>query len=357
MNEIVWLRAEQKTDESRTALTPQDAKSLVKAGYSVHVEASSQRAFADQAYLEVGCSMEQFFTWPDAPENAFILGLKELPNGDFPLKHRHIYFAHVFKGQKGWRDTLRRFKNGNGSLYDLEFIRDQYGRRIAAFGFWAGYAGAALSLKTWLGQKIGLTPSLSRVTSFTACSELVEELKRGFALHSGNCHPRAIIIGSKGRCGEGAAHLFSELSIEMTLWDQAETQSGGPFKEILEHEIFLNAVYAAEPIPPFLTKTLLAKPGLLSVIADISCDPNSTFNPLPIYNECTSFRNPTASIGLLGKKLDLIAIDHLPSLLPTESSLDFSSQLLPYLLQLRNLDNSIEWQNAREIFTEQISRV
>lgn len=29
--------------------------------------------------------------------DAIIVGLKELPEGDFPLVHSHIFFAHIYK--------------------------------------------------------------------------------------------------------------------------------------------------------------------------------------------------------------------------------------------------------------------
>ena len=38
-------------------------------------------------------------------------------------------------------------------LYDLEYLTDPEGRRLAAFGYWAGYAGAAVSLKAYADQQ------------------------------------------------------------------------------------------------------------------------------------------------------------------------------------------------------------
>jgi saccharopine dehydrogenase (NAD+, L-lysine-forming) len=44
-------------------------------------------------------------------------------------------------------------------------------------------------------------------------------------------------------------------------------------------------------MPPFLTRELLDKTEgrRLSAITDVSCDPNSAFNPLPIYDSITSW--------------------------------------------------------------------
>ena len=61
----------------------------------------------------------------------FILGVKELPEGDSDLVHRHIYFGHVFKDQPGWQHTLGRFVSGEGTLFDLENLVDETGRRVS----------------------------------------------------------------------------------------------------------------------------------------------------------------------------------------------------------------------------------
>ena len=47
---------------------------------------------------------------------------------------------------------LRSFARGGGTLLDLEFLQDDRGRRVAAFGYHAGFAGAALALETWAWQ-------------------------------------------------------------------------------------------------------------------------------------------------------------------------------------------------------------
>ena len=46
-----------------------------------------------------------------------------------------------------------------------------------------------------------------------------------------------------------------------------------------------------------------------------------------------------------------MAIDNLPSLLPKESSIDFASQLLPWLKELDNLNKGV-WHRAEKIFRD-----
>ena len=121
----IWLRAETKPREKRSALTPGSARELLAAGYEVFIERSLQSAIPAQAFEDVGCAMVTPGSWPQAPDDAIILGLKELPDDGTALTHRHIYFAHAYKYQRGWQETLRRFDRGGGQLMDIEFLLDE----------------------------------------------------------------------------------------------------------------------------------------------------------------------------------------------------------------------------------------
>ncbi|NQZ09620.1 MAG: hypothetical protein HRT35_20920 [Algicola sp.] len=149
----IWLRAETKPFERRTPLTPAGAKQLIDEGFKVTVEQSNDNIFSQDQYQQAGCDMVEQGSWQQADLDAIILGLKELPEAKHPLTHDHIYFAHCYKEQQGWQDLLGRFKTGGGSLYDLEYLLDDNKRRVAAFGYWAGFAGAALALKAWVSQQ------------------------------------------------------------------------------------------------------------------------------------------------------------------------------------------------------------
>ncbi len=133
MSTSIWIRAEDKPLEQRTPVVPEDAAALIVAGVEVIVEASPKRCIEIDDYAAVGCKITDAGSWRRAPQDAVILGLKELPESTEPLVHRHIYFAHVYKRQAGWRDVLERFVHGGGQLFDMEYLVDDAGRRIAAF--------------------------------------------------------------------------------------------------------------------------------------------------------------------------------------------------------------------------------
>ena len=67
--------------------------------------------------------------------------------------------------------------------------------------------------------------------------------------------PNAIVIGALGRVGTGASDLCEHLSIPVTKWDMAETATGGPFPEILDHTFFFNCIFA-RPGTPVLFQNL-----------------------------------------------------------------------------------------------------
>ncbi len=354
MTTTIWLRAEEKPFERRTPVVPSDASKLVQAGFDVVAEASDQRAINEEQYADAGCELADQGSWRKAPTDAIILGLKELPDGETCLHHRHIHFGHIFKGQPGAELVLKRFKTAGGQLFDLECLVDETGRRIAAFGYWAGYAGAAVALRTWCGQQRKAAPPIGPISDYASRAALMRELKEELAGITGK-GPNALVIGALGRSGSGSVALFEDLGLDVTKWDMEETKSGGPFPEILQHDLFINCVLLAPGCPPFVTRETIQSPDRrLSVISDVSCDPGSAHNPLPVYAECASFDSPSLRVLKGQPPLDLIAIDHLPSMLPLESSEDYSGQLISALLQLDKPEEGV-WGRALAEFNKHVN--
>jgi saccharopine dehydrogenase (NAD+, L-lysine-forming) len=81
----------------------------------------------------------------------------------------------------------------------------------------------------------------------------------------------------------------------------AETAKGGPFKEILDVDIFVNCIYLATKIPYFVTEETIKADGTsrrLSVVVDVSCDTTNPNNPIPIYSVNTTFPAPTVPVNV-----------------------------------------------------------
>jgi len=343
----LWVRAEQRPNEARVGITPEGARALTRAGIRVTVEESSTRAPGLTGHAEAGAEVAPENSWPEAPADAIIFGLKELPDDGTPLRHRHIMFGHAYKGQHSGRRLLDRFRAGGGVLDDLEYLVDGQGRRVAAFGYWAGFAGAAVALKAWIAQQGGSV--CPPVDAYPGKDALLDDLAGGMA---GRPAPRILVIGALGRVGTGAADLCDAMGQPVTRWDMAETTSGGPFPEILAHDILLNCIFARPGTPVFVPRAALTEPRNLSVIGDIACDPDSDYNPVPVYDRATTWGAPVCRVHET-PPMDVVAIDNLPSLLPVESSHDFAMQLLPSLLALGDLDVGV-WGRARAAFDQHV---
>lgn len=347
----LWVRAEQRDNETRVGLTPEGAAKLLDAGFAVTVEESNTRVIPIDRYAAAGCAIAPAYSWPEAPDGAIIFGLKELPDDGTPLRHAHIMFGHAFKGQAAGRVLLDRFKAGGGVLYDLEYLTDKTGRRVAAFGYWAGFAGAAVAMKCWIAQMHGALAG--PVHPYPNADALTAELKTELNALSER-RPTALIIGALGRVGAGAGDLCQALDVGTTGWDMAETAHGGPFPQILAHDIFFNCILAGPDTPVFVQEDAPVQSRQLRVIGDIACDPDSDFNPVRVYDHTTNWDAPALRVHE-DPPLDVTAIDNLPSMLPLESSQDYAGQLLPTLLALKDRDSDV-WARAQDTFRSHLEK-
>ncbi|GLF92655.1 Rossmann-fold NAD(P)-binding domain-containing protein [Streptomyces yaizuensis] len=315
-----WLRGEASENERRTPLVPADAARLIAGGVPVTVEESAHRAFPAAAYAAAGARVVPGGTWPDAPPAAVVLGLKEPSSASVPLSHRHVFFGHAYKGQGGGPALLRRFAEGGGVLLDLEYLTDEHGRRVVAFGHWAGYVGAALAVL----HRRGLLAAPLR----PGTREELDERLRG-----ARDDARALVVGALGRSGRGACEALAVAGVRTTAWDVAETRDLDR-AALLGHDLLVNTVFTTEPGPAFLGPDDVARADRrLAVVSDVTCDVTSACHRLPVYDRVTDWAAPVRRLWS-APPLDVIAIDNLPSLLPRESSTAFSRGLLPHLAVL-----------------------
>ena len=233
----------------------------------------------------------------------------------------------------------------------MEFLTCSEGGRVAAFGKSAGYAGMAVGVQAWahavgghkpLGKLVP-KPDFKSEADYTA-SVLREKTGDLTAI------PSVLVIGGSGRCGTGAIQAAKDIGIpddKIESWDTTNTAAGGPFEEILGYDILVNCIYLRSEMPPFMDMETLKKHASqkkLRVLVDVSCDYNNPANPLPLYNQSTSFDEPTIRVE---PELEVVAIDHLPTLIPTSSSEEFATDLLPHLLEFKD---SPVWDRAEEIY-------
>ncbi|MFE9769589.1 saccharopine dehydrogenase [Streptomyces sp. NPDC005808] len=342
------MRHESRTTERRAPITPWDAGQLVRNGLRLTVEDSPQRVFPLADYVDAGCVPAPMGSWTSAPDDEYVIGLEELPHKPAQLRHRHIYFGHAYKGQPDAVALLYRFAAGGGTLFDLEHVTDGKGVRRAAFGYWAGYVGAGLAILRWWGRLTGPLEPLSRDEFDARLREAPDADARA------GQGPTAIVVGALGRSGRGACDALEAAGVTPVRWDATETRNLDR-DALLGHDIFINAVLTTHRVPPFLTEDHLKSGHRLSVISDITCDVGSELSVLPFNDAFTDWLRPVRSLRIGDKPLDVIAIDNLPSLLPTEASEDFSAALTPHLLALSETDPV--WARCREAFTTALAAV
>lgn len=285
----LWIRHETRSTERRAPLVPADAGRLVEHGVRVTVEESAQRVHPVEEYAAAGCDTAPAGSWTTAPAAAYVLGLKELPDVPLEVTHRHIYFGHAYKGQSGSAELLARFAAGGGALLDLEYLADASGRRLAAFGYWAGYVGAALAVLHSRGRlRTPLVP--------LAKAELDQALREPSAGEP----PTALVIGALGRCGVGATDALRTAGLTPTGWDVEETRELDR-SALLDHDLLLNTVLTARPVPPFLRPEDLDDPRRrLRLVCDVTCDVNSGINVLPVYGTVTDWQQPVRRCAAAG---------------------------------------------------------
>lgn len=327
----LWIRHESRETERRAPVVPTDVATLVEAGFRVTVEHSPQRIFTTDEYEAVGAELAEAGGWVEAPRDAFVLGIKELPEAPAELRHRHIFFAHSFKGQVGAAETLARFRRGGGQLYDIEYLTDDNGRRVVAFGYWAGYVGAALGVLHLAGR---MQTPLHPMERLELDEQLVEAGRHGVST------ALALVTGVRGRSGRGAQAALAVAGLPVTRWDRRETRDLHK-QALLGHDMLVNCVVTTVPAKPFVVAEDLEHERRLRVLADVTCDVTSETNMLPVNSAITTWTAPARRLhdgDEDNPPLDVIAIDNLPSLLPREASEGFSADLTHHLLGLADVE-------------------
>jgi saccharopine dehydrogenase (NAD+, L-lysine-forming) len=319
----LWVRAEARPTEQRAPLVPADAQALAAGGWRVTVEESPTRVVPVDEYRAVGCEVVPAGSWPEAPADAVVLGIKELPDRPRELRHTHVYFAHAFRGQEGASELLARFAEGGGELLDVEYLTED-GRRVVAFGYWAGYVGAGLGVRAARGRLAGPLAPGTRATFDASLADA----------DAGSGTLRALVIGARGRSGRGAVDALGVAGAQVTEWDLGETADLDR-DALLAHDLLVNCVASAAPGEPFLRPVDLAAAGRrLTTVADVTCDVTSEHNRISVNTAVTSWADPVRLVHDAGSPVGVIAIDNLPSLLPREASVDFSAALLAQLPDL-----------------------
>lgn len=126
--------------ERRCALTPKECRWLLQrmgGELEIKVQSSDLRIFKDSEWEAVGCSITD-----DISDCDLIIGVKQILNEHLFEGKTYMFFPHVIKAQEENMPMLDTILKRNIRLIDYEKICNPKGRRLVAFGKFAGYAGA-----------------------------------------------------------------------------------------------------------------------------------------------------------------------------------------------------------------------
>ena len=100
---------------------------------------------------------------------------------------------------------MKRFIDGNSELFDLEFLQDSLGRRVAAFGRSAGFAGMAVGILVWCHKQLSPNTKFEGLSPYKTKEDLIAHIK--LQIEKVGKQPKILVLGALGRCGKGSVEV------------------------------------------------------------------------------------------------------------------------------------------------------
>ncbi len=347
--------------DNRVALTPWEVIEVHNLFPSVEIfcQSSSVRCFPDESYRKLGIPVVNSLVDCDV-----ILGIKEFQLKDLLPDKTYLFFSHTIKKQTHNREMLRRILQQNIRLIDYECLTDVYGKRVIAFGRFAGIVGAYNGLLGY-GKKYGLY-QIKRAYDCENYIELKNEYRKILL------PPVKIVLTGHGSVGHGAQEVIDGVGIkEVTVSDFLNIEyrepvyvqlhsrdyykrfDGGDFDREEFHraphfyrsdflrfahkaDLFLNGTFWDVGSDPFFTlDQMMTKDFYIKIIVDISCDIKG---PIPSTIRISSISEPfydfNPALGVEAPPfshldhITVMAVDNLPNELPREASNSFGRVLI-----------------------------
>lgn len=350
--------------DARVPLTPEQCKALAQhPNADIVVEPSPIRCYTDEEYRQAGVELSHDLSGCD-----LLLGVKEVPIEQLLPNKTYCFFSHTIKAQPYNRDLLRAVLAKNIRLIDYEVLTDEQGRRLIAFGYFAGMVGAYNGILTY-GRRTGAF-ALKRMYE---CYDYAEATRQFDSLQ---LPPIKIVLTGKGRVGSGARKVLVDMGIREVEPDEyltgsydeavftqidcdryAQRKDGALFdmQHFFAHpeqyrsafapyarvsDLMINGIFWDKRAPAFFSLEEMKQPGFrINVIADITCDiaPESS---IPSTLEATTIADPIFGFDPQTGKItephqphvvDMMTIDNLPNELPRDASEAFGRQFLEHI--------------------------
>ena len=359
------LRETQGGPDARVALTPRGACQLLKdnKALAVYVQPSGIRAFKEEEYVESGCIISEDLSHCD-----LLLGIREADPSALLEGKSYMFFSHTDKKQVRNQRMLQAVVDKNITLIDYEFLCAPKKIRIAAFGYYAGLAGAYNTLRAY-GTRNGLF-GLAPLSSIASREHMFKELRK--VVGGGD----KVLVTGNGRVTRGAEEVMQACNIFKVDRDgffnkkyrdpvyfiaepmqYARHKEGSPFTfkdfrtrpkdfesnflRFAEVADILVAGHYWDPRSPRLFDIGDTKKGSfnIKIIGDITCDKDGSVpTTRKICSMDESFYDYDPENDRLeaafssDENITVMAVDRLATVLAAESSEYFSQQLVDHVL-------------------------
>jgi saccharopine dehydrogenase (NAD+, L-lysine-forming) len=410
ITEMIGIRREDKNKwERRVPIIPAQVKEF-REHHGIHtaIQPSKIRIFPDSEFEAAGALVTEEIS--DCP---VIFAIKEIPLNAIKAGRAYAFFSHTIKGQIHTMPMLKRMMELGCSLIDYERIVDEKGRRLVAFGRFAGIAGMlegfwALGKRlSWKGVETPFN-EVKHAYQYRNVEEakahirtLGEEIRRK-GVDASLC-PFVCGFSGYGNVSRGAQEIFDCFpSVEVQPEELHDATSlpctRGLFKTVFKEAhmvdavdgsafdlqdyygkpekyrsvfhsyvprltMLMNCIYWDKKYPRLLTKNYLKglfQSGIpkLEVIGDISCDIEGS---IECTVRATEPDNPVyiydpltlhTTDGYAGPGVVIMAVDNLPCEIPDEASRYFSNVLKPFIpaISLADYERPFnKWNVSREI--------
>src|SRR5512133_664345 len=138
------LRETRNPPDRRVPLTPPQIVALEELYPEVEffVQPSDYRCYSNEEYEYLDIPLKE-----DLRDCDILMGVKEIDRRTFIHGKTYLFFAHVVKKQPHNGEMFRAMAEKKLTLIDYELMTTDEGRRIVAFGRYAGIVGAYNGLR------------------------------------------------------------------------------------------------------------------------------------------------------------------------------------------------------------------
>ena len=359
--------------DSRVPLTPDHcAEILQKYPVEIVVQKSPARCFSDDEYAAKGITLID-----DVTDCDILMGVKEDKIADLIANKTYFFFSHTIKEQPYNKGLLQEILKKEIKLIDYEVLTDDAGKRLIAFGKFAGMVGAHNGVLAY-GKKTGLF-ELKRMRDCKDYAE-AQSVYKNLILP-----PMRIVLTGTGRVSMGAAEVLKDMNIKEVspedylkhTYDEAiftqisskeyvKRKDGQAFskKDFYQNpqefesnflpfayrsDVLINGMYWDNEAPAlFSLEDMKNNSFIIQAIADVTCD-IAPVASIPATIKASTIADPLFGFDKMrGEACDwsadqaicMMTIDNLPNEMPRDASISFGQQFISFVIEELLKENS-----------------